>query len=219
MRATEPSLVVAALAVGLAFAACGGSSGESARRATGAERQGSVASTTSKAKSTGAQDSSGPSEHLPTVAIEASIPVRGSGGRIPSRYTCDGRNLSLPMRWRAIPAGTAEIAIFIVNLKPVRGKLFFDWAIAGIDPAPGKIVAGAVPAGAIVGRNSSGTVGYSICPSTGTRENYIVQVLALPRRLSARPGIDARVLYREARQLARTIGFTGAEYMRLAPAP
>lgn len=138
---------------------------------------------------------------------------------MPTSYTCDGRDLSLPVRWRAVPAGTAEIAIFIVNLKPFAGRLFIDWAIVDVDPAAGEIAAGAVPPGAVVGRNDFGTIGYSICPPVGAREYYVVQVLGLPRRVRARPGTSAWTLYQQVRRIAATIGFTGGEYKRLGPTP
>src|SRR5581483_5595909 len=74
-------------------------------------------------------------ESLPTSDLPLSSPALGSTGTIPVRYTCHGGNQSLPLRWNGIPAGTRELAVFVLNTTPVKGKLFFDWALAGLSPA------------------------------------------------------------------------------------
>lgn len=103
--------------------------------------------------------------------------------------------------------------MFVVNLRPVHNRNFFDWAVAGLSPASHGISPGTVPADAILGRNSLGKVSYSICPAKGTREeHYIVRVVALPHSLAVKPGFDAEVLYREAEQLATAVGLGGGAY-------
>ena len=51
-----------------------------------------------------------------------------------------------------------------MNIAPVAGKLFVDWAVAGIDPALSGIEAGKLPKGSIVGTNSLGKQGYRNLP-------------------------------------------------------
>ena len=136
-------------------------------------------------------------------------------GFFPKRYTCDGADLSIPVRWSNVPAGTTELAMFLINLRPVDGKLFFDWALANVSPASHAIPAGVVPAGAVIGRNSFGKVGYSICPPRGTvEEHFILRVVALAHPLAAKPGFDAEALYREAERSAKVVGLAGGVYTR-----
>lgn len=143
------------------------------------------------------------------------IPGLLKEGYIPKRYTCDGANTSLPVQWSKIPAGTAAVAMFLVNLKPVHGKLFFDWAVTNLSPASRGVPAGSLPAGAIVGRNGFGKVGYSICPPRGTvEEHFILRVVALPHSLPAKPGFDAEALYKEAESSAKVVGLAGGVYTR-----
>ncbi len=154
-------------------------------------------------------------ERVPAVSIVVSTPtvLQERESYIPKRYTCDGANDSLPVRWSHIPSATAEIAIFVVNLQPVHGKVFFDWALAGLNPTSHGISSGTPPPGAVVGRNSYGNVGYSICPAKGTREeSYVVRVVALPHPLAASPGFNVEALYREAERSATAVGLGGGLY-------
>jgi phosphatidylethanolamine-binding protein (PEBP) family uncharacterized protein len=160
------------------------------------------------------RQTSGRSEPVPTVTILVRIPNLLSEQRIATRYTCDGADVSLPVRWSHLPSGTTELAVFVVNLRPVRGRFFFDWAVTGLSPASLGISAGTLPHGAVVGRNSFGKVGYSICPAKGKREDFVVRVLALPHALATRAGFNAEALYRDAERSAKFAGIGGGTYTR-----
>jgi phosphatidylethanolamine-binding protein (PEBP) family uncharacterized protein len=109
-----------------------------------------------------------------------------------------------------------ELAIFVLNLQPVHGRLFFDWGLAGVSPALHGISAGTLTHGAVVGRNSFGDARYSICAAKRTRAEYFfVEVAALPKPLRATPGFDAEKAYREAERSAKAIGVAGGGYKRL----
>jgi phosphatidylethanolamine-binding protein (PEBP) family uncharacterized protein len=197
-RALAPAMLLA----GLALAGCGGSS----TRPSGI----STSQPGSPAASSHREASSAPSE-----SIQVGIPTvrREEENYIPTRYTCFGRNAPLPVRWSRIPPNTAELALFVLNLQPVRGRFFFDWAIAGLKPASHGIASGALPPGVVVGRNSFGRVGYSICPKRGApEEHYVMRVVALRRPLVAKPGFDAEALYREAGRSATVVGLGGGAY-------
>jgi phosphatidylethanolamine-binding protein (PEBP) family uncharacterized protein len=228
MRAVRMALAASMIAAGVAVAGCGGSS-TSSTGTSGAQRGKSSAATTGRNTSTTgrntstaptgasppARQTSGRSGRVPTVSIEVSIPDLLREGYIPRRYTCDGADVSLPLRWSHVPSGTAVLAIFVIKLQPVQGRFFFDWALAGLSPAAHGISAGTLPSGAVVGRNSLGKVGYSICPPKGTREeDFVVRVLALPRPLALTRGFDAETLYREAERSAKAVGIGGGTYTR-----
>lgn len=136
----------------------------------------------------------------------------GSTGTIARQYTCAGANSSPPLRWSGVPAGTKEMVLFAMSLVPVSNKLFFDWAVAGLNPGSGGIPASQLPPGAIVGRNSYGQTAYSICPPGGKRESYVFAVYALPQHLSIAPGFDPATVREQAKQVARHAGLLVGSY-------
>jgi phosphatidylethanolamine-binding protein (PEBP) family uncharacterized protein len=160
-----------------------------------------------------------PSEraHVSVADITLSSPaikqVRlASASNLAQRYTCRGTDESPPLHWTKPPAGTRELALFVMSVHPVAGKLFFDWAIAGLSPSLHGLGSGATPAGAVVGRNGYGNAAYSICPSNGTRENYVFALYALPRSLAPKANFDPATLRQQAIGLARHTGLLVGTY-------
>ena len=101
----------------------------------------------------------------------------------------------------------------VVNAHPVDEKLVFDWAVTGLKPTSIGISAGRLPAGAIVGRNSFGHVGYSLCLPKGRREeNFVVRLIALPHVLTVKSGFDAEAVYMEAERSPINVALTGGIY-------
>jgi len=135
-------------------------------------------------------------------------------GALPAPYTCDGTGSSPALRWAGVPAGTDELILYVMNAQPVAGRLFFDWAVAGLDPDSQSIEAGQLPKGAVVGTNSFGERGYSICPPAGSGETYIFALFALPRSLAPQKGFDPRPLREEILDVSRNVGLLTAAYAR-----
>jgi phosphatidylethanolamine-binding protein (PEBP) family uncharacterized protein len=138
----------------------------------------------------------------------------GSLAALPSTYTCDGENSWPPLRWEGVPQGTVELALVAMSLQPVDGKIFFDWALAGIEPEVEEIEAGRLPRGAVMGQNGFGKVGYSICPAPGERESYFFALYALPRELALSRGFDPAELRRQAQEISQNAGLLVASYAR-----
>lgn len=167
----------------------------------------------------------GQREQAPTPAEVANLTVAdmslmspslpaGPGGPAPlsATYTCDGKDSWPALSWSGVPAGSAELILYAMNVAPVAGKLFVDWAVAGIDPALTGIEATKLPKGAVVGTNSFGKRGYEICPEGS--EIYIFAVYALPRALSPQPGFDGRELRREVLDVSGNVGLFPVTYTR-----
>ncbi len=133
---------------------------------------------------------------------------------IPTKYTCDGANTWPRISWGQIPSGTAELALLGMNSQPVENELFFDWAVAGIDPALSGLEAGKLPKGAVMGTNSFGHASYSICPSPGSPETYIFILYALPQALNPKPGFEPLAFREKALDLAHRAGLMAATYAR-----
>ena len=118
------------------------------------------------------------------------------GGPIDIRYTCDGGNTSPPISWTEIPAGTAEIAVSMVDVSNLSsGRPFVHWVMAGIDPTIERIGEDEIPFGAFQGLNFFGDVGYTgPCPDPGNTGTFVWTVFALGQQLELADGTPAAEL-------------------------
>jgi phosphatidylethanolamine-binding protein (PEBP) family uncharacterized protein len=148
-----------------------------------------------------------------TLESPSSQPSAGGPPALAAQYTCDGKNTSPALRWQGVPAGTAELALLAMNVQPVGGKLFFDWAVAGLSPELEAIEAGKLPGAAAVGRNSFGKTGYAICPEGGG-ETYMFMLLALPKKLSPAQGFDPLAFRKAALEISGNAGLLALSYLR-----
>jgi len=150
-----------------------------------------------------------------SMTLESPSSQASSGGprTLPATYTCDGKGTSPALRWQGVPPGTAELVLFTMSVQPVEGKLFFDWAAAGLSPDLTEIEAGKLPKGAVVGRNSFGKAGYEICPE-GDGETYMFSVFALPKKLSPAQGFDPAALRKEVLDDSGNVGLVALSYAR-----
>ncbi len=200
------------LLAGLATAGCGGS-GSTQSSATEAASTGAPSTQanakptptdktttagTSRSGSTSATARAKTSKKAPSaVALKLSIPgLLGKQAALLSRYTCDGKDISLPLRWSGVPHGTAELVLFVAELNPVTAEGTYSWAVAGLRPTLRGLAAGQqLPAGAVVGRNSAGQIRYTVCPAkTHPNQVFIALLFALPHSVHAKPGFSASAL-------------------------
>lgn len=143
----------------------------------------------------------------------AIVAANGNPGTLAATYTCDGKDSWPELSWGGVPAGTAELVLYAMNVQPVEEQLFVDWAVAGLDPGLTGVEAGKLPKGAIVGTNGFGKRGYSICP-TGSGEIYMFAVYALPTRLAPPKGFDAREFRKQILDASGNVGLLPAVYAR-----
>ena len=94
-------------------------------------------------------------------------PAFADGQPIPTRYTCDGENVSPELRWSGVPEGTSSLALTCADPDAPAGT-FTHWVIWNLDPSMGGIAVDGVPTGARQGRNDFGHIGYGgPCPPPG----------------------------------------------------
>lgn len=131
---------------------------------------------------------------LPPITKVVAVPFRSSAihGRLPSLYTCDGKNISPPLAWGAVPPGIEELALYAVAVTP--GTLSVEWAMAGVNPSLHHLSAGEVPSGAFLEEANDGQKRYSICPAKGQTKRYEFALYALPNRVRATPEISGATL-------------------------
>lgn len=117
-----------------------------------------------------------PEEGVQTMALEISSPAFAASQLIPSKYTCDGANISPPLLWRGVPERTQSFALVMDDPDAPSG--FVHWVLYNI-PASVDSLPEAVPKrdaledGSLQGRNSANSIGYrGPCPPSGTHRYY-----------------------------------------------
>jgi Raf kinase inhibitor-like YbhB/YbcL family protein len=115
------------------------------------------------------------------------------GDRIPPRYTCDGEDVSPPLRWSDVPED-AQGFVLIVDDPDAPGETFVHWLLYDVPGQARALPKGVdardtVPGAGTQGMNDFGRVGYGgPCPPRGRPHLYVFTLYALDGRL----GLAAR---------------------------
>jgi Raf kinase inhibitor-like YbhB/YbcL family protein len=128
-------------------------------------------------------------------------PVFEDATPIPSRFTCDGFDVSPPLSISTPPAGTASFVLLVDDPDapdPRAPKMVWDhWVMWNIDPETREIREGSVPTGAVQGRNSWGRNDYGgPCPPVGTHR-YRFMLYALDTLLDL-PSTTTKAVVQDA---------------------
>ncbi len=67
------------------------------------------------------------------MTMTLTSPAFAQGGEIPEAYTCDGENLSPPLAWSGVPAGTRSL-LLVCDDPDAPGGVFHHWAAYDIPP-------------------------------------------------------------------------------------
>lgn len=129
-------------------------------------------------------------------------------------FSCDGKDSWPRFSWHGVPSDSKELVLLGMNSQPVGEKVFFDWAVARIDPSLTGLEAGKLPKGAVTGRNSFGHVGYELCPPPGSRETYIFMLYALPKALTPAKGFEPLALREATLAVSGHAGLMAVSYAR-----
>ena len=120
------------------------------------------------------------------MAMEISSTAFGPGAAIPSRHTCEGGDVSPPLQWRGVPAGTKSLVLIVDDPDapdPRAPKMtWVHWVLANLPANGGGLPEGGAktpPAGVIPGLNDWKREGYGgPCPPVG-RHRYFHKLYAL----------------------------------------
>jgi len=99
------------------------------------------------------------------------------GGSIPSKYTCDGADVSPPLQWDSAPEDTKSLAVICDDPDAPMGT-FVHWVLfnlpAEIRELTENVPTGeTLPNGAKQGTSDFGRTGYGgPCPPSGTHRYY-----------------------------------------------
>jgi Raf kinase inhibitor-like YbhB/YbcL family protein len=123
----------------------------------------------------------------------------GPNGAIPAKYTCDGEDLSPPLAWADLPAGTQAVALLVDDPDApdpkAPKKVWVHWIAYNLPPIPPALPEGAGNRGptapARYATTDAGKAGYhGPCPPIG-RHRYFFRLFALDAPLKDL-GADAR---------------------------
>lgn len=118
------------------------------------------------------------------VLTSAAFPANGM---IPAHYTCDGQNVSPPLVWGALPAGTKSLVLIVDDPDapdPAAPKrIWVHWVLYNIPPdasgLPEGIAPKSLPPGTLQGMNDWQRTGYGgPCPPIGVHR-YFHKLFAL----------------------------------------
>ena len=119
------------------------------------------------------------------------------GSEIPTRYTCEGQDVSPALTWEEPPAGTQSFAL-IMDDPDAPGGVFTHWILFNL-PADSSGLSEAVPSqpqlpdGSLQGKNDFGRIGYGgPCPPPGRPHRYQFTLYALDQTLDLKAGASKK---------------------------
>lgn len=140
------------------------------------------------------------------MTLVLTSPAFEEGGEIPTRFTCDGEDVSPPLSWTGAPPGTGAFALMIDDPDAPRGP-WVHWVVYDLPGDATGLAEGAadaLPEGAREGTNSWNRTRYGgPCPPSGTHR-YVHRLFALDAPLGdlGRPTADELERAMRARVLA-----------------
>ena len=125
------------------------------------------------------------------------------GESIPTKYTCEGEDVSPPLAWSGVPEDTVSLALICDDPDAPSGT-FTHWVAWAIDPGAGGLAEG--EGAPREGSNGFGNDGYGgPCPPPGHgTHRYFFRLYALDAEPSLEEGADKERLERaiETQKLA-----------------
>lgn len=123
----------------------------------------------------------------PKTMLKITSPVFLEGGLISQKYTCKGENISPPLIIENVPTEAKSLVLIVDDPDAPMGT-FTHWLVWNIDPKLKKIEENSTPAGAVVGENDFGQIGYGgPCPPNGIHRYYF-KIFALDKVLDLPSG-------------------------------
>lgn len=125
----------------------------------------------------------------PGTALALTSPAFAEGAALPEWTGCPS-DVSPPLQWSGVPAGTVELALVVTD-EDAGG--YVHWVVAGIDPAATGVGQGAAPPGAVQATNDAGGVGWTgPCPPPGETHTYVFRLLAFGAPIGLAEGVEGR---------------------------
>lgn len=133
--------------------------------------------------------------------IQVTSSAFSAGQPIPRKYTGEGEDVSPPLAWSGVPAGTQELALIVDDPDAPTPEPWVHWVLykipadcKGLPEGVQKVLRPQEPPGALQGKNSwpSGqTIGYRgpMPPPGHGVHRYRFHLYALDKKLEVQPGL------------------------------
>jgi Raf kinase inhibitor-like YbhB/YbcL family protein len=123
------------------------------------------------------------------------------GQPIPERHTCDGENLSPPLKWSGVPPGARSLALIVDDPDAPVGTwvhwVLYDLSTSATEFPEGLPKGQYVPGAAKQGLNDFKHLGYGgPCPPGGKAHRYFFKLYALDQILDLKPGATKKEVER-----------------------
>lgn len=135
------------------------------------------------------------------MALKLISPVFREGGTIPSKYTCQGQDISPPLTWSDIPSGCKSFALIVEDPDASSGTMV-HWVLYNIPSEACGLREGILPHAELAdksrhGKNGIGELGYvGPCPPIGSTHRYVFKLYALYEVLELPSGATKERLLR-----------------------
>jgi Raf kinase inhibitor-like YbhB/YbcL family protein len=116
------------------------------------------------------------------MAMTLNSPAFQQNGHIPSKYTCEGEDVSPPLAWEGVPNGAKSLVLIIDDPDAPDPKapkmVWVHWVVYNIPPDTKSLPENAgkarMPQSALLGLNDFKKTGYGgPCPPIGNRDGLL----------------------------------------------
>src|SRR3989338_5332426 len=124
-------------------------------------------------------------------------PAFKNQGEIPSKYTCEGEDMSPPLEIKDIPPQTKSLVLIMDDPDAVKpaGKVWDHWIVYNISPMMTTLAEGA-PLGGTLGQGTRKQGYQGPCPPDGLH-HYHFKLYALDTLLKLPPGATKDIIEKE----------------------
>jgi len=120
---------------------------------------------------------------ITNLSMKLTSPAFSADSEIPSKYTCDGMDISPPLIIDGVPAGAKSLVLIVDDPDAPVGD-WVHWLVWNIKPDTKEIAENSLPAGAVQGTTDFGKPGWGgPCPPFGIH-HYQFKLYALDAELS-----------------------------------
>jgi Raf kinase inhibitor-like YbhB/YbcL family protein len=135
------------------------------------------------------------------MAMTLNSPAFQQNGHIPSKYTCEGEDVSPPLAWEGVPNGAKSLVLIIDDPDAPDPKapkmVWVHWVVYNIPPdtksLPENVGKARLPQSALLGLNDFKKTGYGgPCPPIG-RHRYFHKLYALDITLDLRGATKSQI--------------------------
>jgi Raf kinase inhibitor-like YbhB/YbcL family protein len=126
------------------------------------------------------------------MPFELTSPAFKNNESIPKEYTCDGSDISVPLKWKDAPDRTKGFALIVDDPDAPRGTwvhwVLYDLPSDARELSPGIGRDPSLHNGAKQGKNDFGKIGYGgPCPPGGSAHRYFFKLYALDQLTGRQP--------------------------------